>query len=179
MAFRVRTVRDLDEFIAALSAIGHYFGWSPTDEDAERFSRLLPLERMHAVRRRPHRRGRGCVFPFRLTVPAGPAVRGSDRRGRPPSHRRRGLLRRMMDAQLGDVRKRGEPIAALWASEETIYGRFGYGLASTSFNVDAERSAVAIRSDLPRETSLRLVDHDEALRVLPACTTGWRRGHRA
>ena len=36
----------------------------------------------------------------------------------------------MMDAQLRDIHERGEPIAALWASEETIYGRFGYGLAS-------------------------------------------------
>jgi len=34
-----------------------------------------------------------------------------------------------MREQLTDVRERGEPIAALWASEETIYGRFGYGLA--------------------------------------------------
>ena len=47
-----------------------------------------------------------------------------------PTHRRRGVLRSMMDAQLRDVHERGEPIAALWASEETIYGRFGYGLAS-------------------------------------------------
>ena len=48
MAFGSAFVRDHDEFIAALSAID-YFGWSPTDEDAGRFSRLLPLERMDAV----------------------------------------------------------------------------------------------------------------------------------
>ena len=36
----------------------------------------------------------------------------------------------MMDAQLRDIHERGEPIAALWASEETIYGRFGYGIAA-------------------------------------------------
>ena len=36
----------------------------------------------------------------------------------------------MMRAQLDDIRDRGEPIAALWASEEVIYRRFGYGLAS-------------------------------------------------
>ena len=168
MAFRVRTVRDHDEFIAALSAIGHYFGWSPTDEDAERFSRLLPLERMHAVFDDGRIVAGAGVFPFRMTVPGGDmACAGVTVVGVLPSHRRRGLLRRMMDAQLRDVRERGEPIAALWASEETIYGRFGYGLASTSFNFDAERSAVAIRSDLPREASLRLVAHDEALKAFP------------
>jgi predicted acetyltransferase len=168
MAFRLRTVRDHDEFIAALSVIGHYFGWSPTEEDAGRFSRLLPLERMHAVFDDGRIVAGAGVFPFRMTVPGGDlACAGVTVVGVLPSHRRRGLLRRMMDAQLSDVRERGEPIAALWASEETIYGRFGYGLASTSFNFDAERSAVAIRSDLPREASLRLVAHDEALRAFP------------
>jgi predicted acetyltransferase len=168
MAFRIRTVRDHDELSTALSAIGHYFGWYPTKEDAERFSRLLPLERMHAVFDDGRIVAGAGVFPFRLTVPGGDmACAGVTVVGVLPSHRRRGLLRRMMDAQLGDVRERGEPIAALWASEETIYGRFGYGLASTSFNFDAERSAVAIRSDLPREASLRLVAHDEALKAFP------------
>ena len=32
-----------------------------------------------------------------------------------------------MTAQLADVRERGEPIASLWASEDTVYGRSGYG----------------------------------------------------
>ena len=49
MAFRVRTVTDLDEYAAALSAIGHYFGWEPTRDDAARFARLMPLDRVHAV----------------------------------------------------------------------------------------------------------------------------------
>jgi predicted acetyltransferase len=85
-----------------------------------------------------------------------------------PTHRRRGLLRRMMEAQLRDVRERGEPIAALWASEETIYGRFGYGLASLTLNIKTERAAGGLRPDLPgREGQLRHIEHDEALRVLP------------
>jgi predicted acetyltransferase len=33
------------------------------------------------------------------------------------AHRRRGLLTGMMRRQLEDVRDRGEPVAALWASE--------------------------------------------------------------
>ena len=45
----------------------------------------------------------------------------------------------MMEAQLRDIRERGEPVAALWASEETIYGRFGYGLASLGIHVEAKR----------------------------------------
>jgi predicted acetyltransferase len=46
------------------------------------------------------------------------------------THRRRGLLTRIITAQLAAVREKGvEPIAVLWASEGAIYGRFGYGLA--------------------------------------------------
>ena len=45
---RVRTVRDIAEYGAALAAIGHYFGWAPT-EDSTRFAKVLPFERMHAV----------------------------------------------------------------------------------------------------------------------------------
>jgi predicted acetyltransferase len=45
----------------------------------------------------------------------------------------------MMRAQLDDVHERGEPLAALWASEETIYGRYGYGLASLVLNMKIPR----------------------------------------
>ena len=168
MALRIRTVRDLDEQAAAFSAIGHYFGWVPTREDAERFRPLLPVDRMHAVFDGGEIVAGAGAFPFGLTVPGGALpCAGVTVVGVLPSHRRRGLLRRMMDTQLRDVRERGEPIAALWASEETIYGRFGYGLASISHNVDAERRSVAIRSDLPRNGSMRLVTSDEALRTFP------------
>ena len=44
MAWRVRTVRDIAEYGAALAAIGHYFGWAPTKEDSTRFSKVLPFD---------------------------------------------------------------------------------------------------------------------------------------
>ena len=56
-----------------------------------------------------------------------------------PTHRRRGVLRAMMRAQIDDIHARGEPIAALWASEETIYGRFGYGMASYTGEISLAR----------------------------------------
>jgi predicted acetyltransferase len=168
MAYRVRTVRDIEELKPALGAIGHYFGWQPTDEDAERFSKLMPMERMLAVFDDGQIVAGAGAYPIQLTLPAGPvACAGVTVVGVLPSHRRRGLLRRMMDAQLRDVRERGEPVAALWASEETIYGRFGYGLASMAMHIEAKRAAVRVRGDLPRDGMLRLIDADEALRVLP------------
>jgi predicted acetyltransferase len=48
-----------------------------------------------------------------------------------PQFRRRGVLTAMMRHQLRTVREEGEePVAALFASEPVIYGRFGYGLAA-------------------------------------------------
>jgi predicted acetyltransferase len=169
VAYRVRTVRDLGEFRGAAGAIGHYFGWAPSEEDAERFARVLPLERLHAVFEGGAVVAGAGALPFELTVPGGPVrCAGITVVGVLPTHRRRGLLRRLMTAQLADVHERGEPLAALWASEETIYGRFGYGLASLQLMIQAERTDAALRQDLPaREGQVRLVDADEALRRLP------------
>jgi predicted acetyltransferase len=46
------------------------------------------------------------------------------------AHRRQGLLRRMITDDMADAVERGLPLAALTVSETTIYGRFGFGLAS-------------------------------------------------
>ena len=57
-----------------------------------------------------------------------------------PTHRRRGVLRQMMDEQLDDVARRGEPLAVLTASEASIYERFGYGAATftTAWELESE-----------------------------------------
>ena len=169
MALRVRPTRNLEEFQAAIGAITHYFGGGRTIEDAERFGRMLPAERMHAAFDGDAIVGGAGAFPFELTVPGGPLrCGGVTVVGVLPTHRRRGILDRMMRAQLADIRTRGEPVAALWASEETIYGRFGYGLAAQDVMVRASRAHAALCPDLPGRTgALRLVGHDEALRVFP------------
>jgi len=57
------------------------------------------------------------------------------------SHRRRGLLRRMMGEDLRLAREDGVAMAALTASEGTIYGRFGYGVASFERSVKVDTTA--------------------------------------
>lgn len=49
-----------------------------------------------------------------------------------PTYRRWGLLRAMMRALLDACRVAGDPVAYLWATEDTIYGRFGL---PTTFSV--------------------------------------------
>ena len=169
MALRIRTIRNPAEFATALGAIGHYFGGAWTSEDVERFGRLLPVERMHAALDGAEIVGGAGVFPFELSVPGAQLpCAGVTVVGVLPTHRRRGILDRLMRAQLADIRERGESIAALWASEETIYGRFGYGLAAQDVMIEASRVHAALRAELPgRIGTTRLVGHDEALRVFP------------
>lgn len=52
------------------------------------------------------------------------------------THRRRGLLRRMMQQHLEDVARRGEALAVLWASEAQLYRRYGYGLGSEEVTIE-------------------------------------------
>jgi predicted acetyltransferase len=169
MAYRVRACRSLDEWADAVGAIGHYFGWVPSEEQVERFSTVLPAERLHAAFDDGKIVGGAGAYSFQMTVPgaivpcAGVSVVGVL-----PTHRRRGLLSRMMRAQLDDVRERGELIAALYASEETIYARYGYGLASLRHEVRLTGDRRALRPGTAlRAGAVRLVDADEAARAFP------------
>lgn len=54
-----------------------------------------------------------------------------------PTHRRRGILTRLMHRQLTEIAEAGrEPVAVLWATETSIYPRFGYGPASSRLLLD-------------------------------------------
>ncbi|MPZ29036.1 MAG: GNAT family N-acetyltransferase [Micromonosporaceae bacterium] len=57
------------------------------------------------------------------------------------THRRRGLLTRLMHRQLPEL---PEPVAVLWASEGRIYPRFGYGLASQKISLSADTREVRL-----------------------------------
>jgi predicted acetyltransferase len=141
MTWEVRTCASPEEQRAALGAIWHYFGRSaPSDEQFERLARVLPAERVHAAWEGGRVVGGASAFPFELTVPGAriPAA-GISTVGVLPTHRRRGILSAMMRAQLDTCRARGETVAYLWASEDTIYGRFGYGMASLAAEIDIAR----------------------------------------
>jgi predicted acetyltransferase len=73
----------------------------------------------------------------------------------------------MMRAQLEDVRDRGEPIAALWASEEVIYRRFGYGFASFTGEICLEREYAALREPRDESARARLITLEEARELVP------------
>jgi predicted acetyltransferase len=93
--------------------------------------------------------GMASAFTRRLAVPGGVvAASHVTMIGVRATHRRRGLLTRMIGQLHADAAERGEPIAVLWASEGRIYQRFGYGLAARVVSIEAVND-VALRSDGP------------------------------
>ena len=129
---------------------------------------MLPHERMHAALADGQIVGGAGAFPFELSVPGGTLPCGGVTVvGVSPTHRRRGMLRTMMDAQLRDIHERGEPIAALWASEETIYGRFGYGIAAWAGEIKLGREWTAYAQPFERRGQVKLVEPEEAAKTFP------------
>ena len=68
------------------------------------------------------------TLPGGATMPSGAVTAVTCR----ATHRRQGLLTRMMTADLDGSRDRGEAADVLIAAEYPIYGRFGYGPAAPS-----------------------------------------------
>jgi predicted acetyltransferase len=82
------------------------------------------------------------------------------------THRRRGLLSRMLDASLRAAQERGDAMSILIAAEWPIYGRFGYAPAAfTAYRtLHRERRGTTIAGDLTR---LRRVTRKEFAAIAP------------
>ena len=106
-------------------------------------------------------------FPTTLTVPggAGVAVGALTAVSCRATHRRQGLLTRMIGDDLRSSRDRGEPADILIAAEYPIYGRFGYGPATqrTDWEVDVKAASF---SD-PGGGSVEFVDNDTFRKEAP------------
>jgi predicted acetyltransferase len=98
------------------------------------------------------------VYSLRMTVPGAVLpVAGVCAVAVLPTHRRRGVLRSLMHRQLADIAARGEePIAALWAAEAPIYGRYGYGRASSIAYFEFRRGEGALDGRAPADPALSL-----------------------
>lgn len=151
-----------------LDAIATAFAEHLTDEAASLFGSVLEFDRAVAAYEGDRVVGSAAALSFELTVPGGvvPAA-GVTAVGVHPTHRRRGVLRRMMRLQLDDVHRRGEPLAILWASEGSIYQRFGYGLASLKASLKVERHRNAFRRAHGFSGQIRLVSEAEAREAFP------------
>ncbi|MEV5335691.1 GNAT family N-acetyltransferase [Streptomyces werraensis] len=118
-----------------------------------------------------------CVATFRsfaqeLTVAGGAAVPADAVTNVTvsPTHRRRGLLTRMMAQDLAAAKERGDVVATLIAAEYPIYGRYGFGPATwtTEWTIDVPRAGLDPRWAGPEDGGrIDLVDAEDVRKLGP------------
>ena len=150
----IRPCGSQDDLKAAISSIFHAFGNTPGDQTAGFFARTMTPQRALVAWDGERIAGGMGSYALDLTVPGGRVpTAGVSMVGVMPTHRRRGVLSAMMREEFAACRGRGEPLAYLWASEDGIYNRFGYGLAAlcAEIKIARERTGFATPFSAPGE----------------------------
>lgn len=164
----IRPPHDAGELREGMQAAVRAFADTPEEEDYERELATLPPERALVAVEDGRTVGLAGAYKFDLTIPGGQLpCAGVTWVGVQPTHRRRGVLREFMTRQFADARSWGEPIAALWASESAIYGRFGYGIAAPSAWIKGDRARFSLRGDPEPAGRWHLLTFEEALSRFP------------
>ncbi len=150
---------------------GRNFGFAYTAEQIERRRRILEHDRYRVAFDGRAMVGMTGTCSFAMTVPGGNGVpvAGVTWVSVAATHRRQGLLRRLMDASLTEAIDHGDAAAVLTASEAGIYERFGYGVASQMRLCRLDRQAARVRADMTatERNTVRFVEDDDALDLLP------------
>jgi predicted acetyltransferase len=161
--FRAIEPEELDAFLVSVwNAFGEV---EPDEEQARNDKRWLEPDRLFAAFEDGRIVGCAGAFSLRLTVPGGGAVgtAGITTVGVLPTHRRQGITRELMGRLVEQARERGEPLAALFASQGAIYGRFGFGLATTLLDLDILVERASFTPSYEPHGRTRLLDRGEAL----------------
>ena len=150
----MRTVTT-DEFVEWCRAEARAHG-NRLDGDPEVLRPHFDLDRSIAVFDQGNIVGGAHSHRLEMSIPGASAVvAGVANIAVQPTHRRQGVMTRMMHHQIKDIHERGEPLAALFASESIIYRRFGYGIGSLHerWTIDRQHNGYA----RPYESSGRIV----------------------
>ncbi len=177
MAIAIRGV-SAEQTRAFHVAMGNPFGFDPTEQQTERMLRCFEVDRLRAAFDGDQIVGTFGAHSLDLTLPGGrlPAS-GVTVVTVLPTHRRQGVLRTMMADHLREIHEKGdEPLAALWASEADIYGRFGFAPAVQGlFETKIEKPKARLRETVDLAGTMRWIDADEAAERLPPVYDAVRR----
>lgn len=168
---RIRSTTE-DELGAVFGAMTGPFGFDlPEGDDFEawmgRATRIHEPDRARLADDDGTIAGTLLTFSFDMSVPGTVLpVAGTTGVTVRTSHRRQGLLRKMMQAHLADVADHEEAAAALWASDSAIYGRFGYGMAAYDTRIQVPRAHIEFHRLAPEPARVDECTADEV--VAPA-----------
>lgn len=168
MSIELRGVGE-DEYSRFTSAMAVGFGEEMTDDMMAARAREMRHGRVLAAYDGADIVGTSVAYPLAMNIPEGlsaPVAVVADVTAL-PTHRRRGILTRMMRRMLTEARDDGQILAALGASESIIYGRFGYGAATHNarWRIDRRHTAFAAAPEWAGKT--RFIGKDDALTLLP------------
>ncbi len=167
MEFTIRPIEE-SEIQTFRAKMARGFGYDlHNEDDPNRLFRILDVARTVCAFDGQEMIGTCGAFSLDLTVPGATLpMGGTTVITVQPTHRRRGVLRAMMQAHLKEIQDRGEPLAGLWASESSIYGRFGYGLAAQGYELKLDGKAIQFADDVSAG-SIKLLEPEEARGLLP------------
>ena len=168
MSIEVRFI-STDEVARLRAVLSVAFGGGDPDENWNPvWENVFETDRLLGAYEGDEMVGAAGSFTFEMTIPGATLpTAGLTIVGVLPTHRRKGILNKLMRAHIDDAQTHGEPVSILWASEEIIYQRFGYGMASRHMQIDVDRGHGGIRNDPGPSGRPRLLEPDEALKVLP------------
>jgi predicted acetyltransferase len=166
METEVRRVHDW-EFDAWTDAIDVGFNVPHERGGGAHYRRFFDLDRCWGAFADGKPVGTFRGIPFDLSVPGGVklAADGISSVTVSATHRRQGLLSRMMAGELAAARERGEALSVLVAAEWPIYGRFGFGAATEAARWTLDARTPRFARDLPG--TVELVDVSTARAEAP------------
>ncbi|MFI7541404.1 GNAT family N-acetyltransferase [Actinoplanes sp. NPDC049599] len=161
---------EADDWTAVYDLLSHAFHEQPTTEARDVEGSVVEAERTLVAEDGGAVVAHAAAYTRELTVPGAilPAAHVT-LVGVAPTHKRRGLLTRMMHRQLREIAAAGrEPIAVLWASETKIYPRFGYGPAAQRLRMEIMMREVRPPAGIAPGSAdrLRLVEPKDAIAEL-------------
>jgi predicted acetyltransferase len=164
-----------DEFSAVMAAA---FGETFTEEELADHDRWFEYERSVAAFDGDRMVGTGGAYSMDLTLPGLTTIPigGLTAISVLPTHRRRGILRSMIAYHFQEVEGRGEMVSALGASESLLYGRYGYGMATTFADYEIDPRRGQFLRPFAGRGRLRLLVPEETAKIVPPFYDRYRRG---
>lgn len=167
MDVEIRTITP-EEFDAFYRALEDAFSGDLRPDERENERKITEMDRCFVAIEDGAFVGGASAASMRMAVPGeiDVPVAGITGVGVKPTHRRRGISTALMRRQLDDVRERGEALAALHASEGSIYGRFGFGIATFIGSIEMEVGRSAFVRGYRPSGRMRLLPREDALPMI-------------
>lgn len=157
-----------EHFGELVAPISHSLGFAATQEWIDRMRSIPEFSELHGAAVANEIVGGAVSYDLDLTIPGGKLpARGLAMVGVQATHTRRGLMRMLVDEHFRAAKASGVGVSILWASEGVIYRRFGYGIATSTVEINLDRSRRDFAAPLDLEGTFASLSAEEALDTLP------------